>query len=131
MAIVKSGNKGKQSLSTVARNTHRERFDALYSQVGQIVMFAGATTDIPPGWLLCDGSEVLVSAFPELATMLTTYYGTPSSGDYVVLPDLQNHVPIGVSSGGLVTTIGGTLARTSATGSSFTFLGLYFIIRAY
>jgi hypothetical protein len=126
----KGGGKGKQSISVAARNVQRERLGGIANPVGTMCLFAGATTSVPDGWLLCDGSEYLKTMYPELWTLIGTTYGTGASG-YFVLPDMRNKVPIGVSTLGLCATLGSTLARTSATGSSFTFIGLYFIIRAY
>lgn len=126
---VSKKNTGK---STLARNIHRERLNAIYDCVGMIAMFAGATTSIPVGWLLCDGSEVLKTAFPELWTLIGTTYGTGATG-YLVLPDFDNALPIGpLATTGIVTAIGGTAtADRVVVSSDHSYLGVYFIIRAY
>lgn len=79
------------------------------AMAGIIQMYAGSveqsvdsfgivtTTGAPDGWLLCDGSEVLVSLYPELAEVLGNTWGTPSSSARVKLPDLRGRAPIGVN----------------------------------
>ena len=81
---------------------------------GQIIMYAGVainSTDIddhvtstaPPGWLVCDGTPVLIDDYPELAAVLlinstttppTYLYG----GDltHFNLPDFRGRVGVGV-----------------------------------
>lgn len=121
--------KGKQSGSVLARNKQRERLNAVFYTVGMVTMFAGASSKVPPGWLLCEGGEVLKTAYPSLYDLLGTTYGTPTDTDYFSLPDFRDRVPIGPS--GFVAALGGTYSEDSTAGSDFDFIGLYFIIRAY
>lgn len=125
-------SKGKKGGSKSASNIARERFNAIYDSVGCECLFAGASTAIPTGWLLCDGSEVLQTAFPQLYALIGTTYGTGSSG-FFVLPQFNNRVPIGpLASTGLVTALAGTFAVDATTVSTdHTYLGVNFIIRAY
>ena len=99
--------------------------------VGCIFPFAGNT--IPTGYLLCDGSEVLVSAYPLLYGVLGYTYKTPALlqglGTFA-LPDLRGRfalgrdnmnnglqVPYKDGSGTLVNAGGGTAGRvTDITG---------------
>ena len=80
------------------------------AMAGIIQMYAGAATQTitngiatvtgaPDGWLICDGSELLKSEYPELAAALSNTWGTPSSSDYFKLPDLRGRAPIGVGTG--------------------------------
>lgn len=74
--------------------------------VGEIKTYAGPT--VPTGWLECDGSEVLIEDYPLLAAALGAdhpnpndpdyvepIWGTPTSYDSFVLPDLTGRVPVG------------------------------------
>lgn len=70
---------------------------------GTVVAFAGST--IPAGWLLCDGSIVNKSDYPDLFNAIeTTYgtgettYGTGNGSTTFNLPNLSGKVAIGVSS---------------------------------
>lgn len=54
---------------------------------GSIIAFGGPT--IPDGWLLCDGSEVSEADYPELHDAIGDFWGTASTTDLFVLPDLQ------------------------------------------
>jgi microcystin-dependent protein len=76
--------------------------------VGTVVPFAG--TAAPIGWLLCDGSEVLISVYGELHDVIgTTYKASPTSG-YFALPDLRGRMILGPDN------MGGTSANvTTAT----------------
>lgn len=90
---------------------------------GQIIMFAGPitqsvsnnkiTTTAPTGYLLCDGSIVLVSDYPELAAILGTTYGGNGTTTFG-LPDFRGRVGIGVgpNSANTVTTYGSCSAST-------------------
>ena len=61
--------------------------------IGLISPYAG--TAAPTGWLLCDGSEILISAYTQLYNVLgTTYKASPTSG-YFALPDLRGRLPLG------------------------------------
>lgn len=57
--------------------------------VGTINMYAGATTDVPSGWLLCDGSAVSRTTYAQLFAVLDTEYGV---GDGATTFNLPNFV---------------------------------------
>jgi microcystin-dependent protein len=73
--------------------------------VGTVVMYTGAInvskTNVPSGWLLCDGSEVAVSLYPELDAVISTRYGSRTNGSggsgtsHFVLPNLVDGFPVG------------------------------------
>lgn len=67
---------------------------------GTIVPFAGKTAQVPSGWLLCDGSYIDRSAYPNLFTAIGTLWGSSSPTDFR-LPDLRDRMPMGsVDNGG-------------------------------
>jgi microcystin-dependent protein len=55
---------------------------------GTIMAFAGQEAPVPPGWLLCDGSEKSISAFPRLSSVIGTSWGPAGVGNFK-LPDLR------------------------------------------
>lgn len=63
---------------------------------GAIFPFAGGT--VPAGYLLCDGSEVLISSYPELFSQLKYAYRNTALlvgvGTFA-LPDLRGRFPLG------------------------------------
>lgn len=64
--------------------------------VGALFPFAGTTP--PPGYLLCDGSEVLISKYSELFAVIGYTYKTPSLLNGLstfALPDLRGRFPLG------------------------------------
>jgi len=66
--------------------------------VGIIFPFAGSASAVPTGYLLCDGSEVLTSAYPTLFSVIGYTYKASVSlqglGTFG-LPDLRGRVPLG------------------------------------
>lgn len=65
--------------------------------IGSVNTFAGATA--PTGWLLCDGTVYNNTAYPELATMLSTTYGGTAGTSFAV-PDMRGRVPVGKAASG-------------------------------
>jgi microcystin-dependent protein len=55
--------------------------------VGTINMYAGATTDIPTGWLLCNGSAVSRTTYAQLFAVLDTEYGVGDGSTTFNVPD--------------------------------------------
>lgn len=58
---------------------------------GELRLYAGTTA--PAGWLLCDGSTVLVSSQPGLFAVIGYIYG--GSGASFALPDFRGRGPVG------------------------------------
>jgi microcystin-dependent protein len=64
--------------------------------MGAILPYAGP--NIPFGFLLCDGSEILISQYPALFQIISTIYNglIPLRGiDTFRLPDLRGRFPLG------------------------------------
>lgn len=64
---------------------------------GTIVAFAGATA--PPGWLICDGSEVSRTTFMPLFTAIGVAWGTGDNVSTFNVPDLRGTFLRGVDGG--------------------------------
>ena len=71
--------------------------------VGTVVQYAGLVA--PSGWFICDGTEKLLSSYPDLAAALgydsgdatSWYWGTPSSPTtYFKIPDYRGRMPVGL-----------------------------------
>lgn len=63
--------------------------------IGSIICYAGQTN--PPGWLFCNGGEVLKTTYPNLYAIISDNYGISSNPDYFVLPNLKEKIPMGSS----------------------------------
>lgn len=85
------------------------------SFVGQVVWTAGPTT--PDGYLECNGAEVAIVTYPELAAELGNTWGTPASSSNFVLPDLRGRTVVGAGTGSGLTarTLGQTLGLESVS----------------
>ena len=77
-------------------------------------MWAG--NEIPYGWLLCDGSEVSKTDYPELYGAIGDLWGTPSSSSNFKLPNLTGRVPVGYNAADTDTTE--TFGQVGATGGA-------------
>lgn len=66
---------------------------------GVVLPFAGLTA--PSGWLFCDGSEVLISAYPELFDIIEYQFGditTLAGLGTFKLPDMRGRMPLAMDS---------------------------------
>jgi microcystin-dependent protein len=88
-------------IGTGLRKTNKQTFLANVATIpaGTILPFAGTT--IPNGYLLCDGSEQLISSYPELFAVIGYTYkplidilGVSTFG----IPDLRGRFPLGKDS---------------------------------
>src|SRR5208337_4201331 len=70
---------------------------------GSLVMFAGSTA--PNGWLICDGSSLVVASYSALFAVIGYTYG--GSGPTFNIPDMRETVAVGVGS----STHGGSSAQ--------------------
>jgi microcystin-dependent protein len=62
---------------------------------GIVQAFAGPSP--PAGWLICDGTSYLTSAYPALFNAIGTYWGNGGdvSGAHFQVPDFRGRTPIG------------------------------------
>lgn len=92
--LYRSANQG-HLLRVFAQAVGVERFGLIEStRAGSIQPYAGKS--IPSGWLLCDGRQVLIAAYPTLFQAIGTSFG----GDGITsfsLPDLSGRTVIGTS----------------------------------
>ncbi|MGN1217373.1 MAG: phage tail protein, partial [Phocaeicola sp.] len=107
------------ALGGTARNGSGKYFDCymnptFFTMAGEIKMWAGDT--IPDGWLLCDGSEVSKTTYPNLYAAIGDLWGTPASSSNFVLPNLTGRVPVGYNSADTDTTE--TFGTVGATGGA-------------
>lgn len=63
---------------------------------GVIFPYAGPSTSIPSGYLLCDGSAVARSSYAALFTAIGTAYGAGNGSTTFNLPNFKGKVPVGV-----------------------------------
>ena len=61
--------------------------------IGTISPFGGSV--IPSGYLLCNGAEVLKTAYAELYAVIGDAFGTASDNTKFKLPDLRETAPVG------------------------------------
>lgn len=93
-----SANGNSFALGGTARDGSGKYFDCymhptFFTMAGEIKMWAG--NKIPDGWLLCDGSEVSKTTYPNLYAAIGDLWGTPNSSSNFKLPNLKGRVPVG------------------------------------
>lgn len=84
---------------------------------GTIVAWAGSSTAVPAGWLLCDGTQKSQTAFPTLYAALGNTYGSDSGGQFT-LPDFRGRVIVGATAGASGANVATGLSRGSVGGTS-------------
>lgn len=72
-------------------------YNALFSPAGVVSPFAGPVENIPAGWLLCDGSEISRSDYPDLYDAIGVCWGVGDGSTTFNLPDLRGLFLRGVS----------------------------------
>lgn len=88
----------------------RQRFASVpyafsaYVPAGTIVAFAG--TNIPDGWLPCNGGLVNRLLYPALFSAISTAWGAGDGTTNFNLPDLRGRGPVGVGQGAGLTSRG-------------------------
>jgi microcystin-dependent protein len=76
------------------------------------MIFCWSAAALPAGALLCDGSSLLRSAYPNLFAIIGTTYGS-ADGTHFTLPDLRNRFPGGAGSNlGALGSVGGEARHT-------------------
>jgi len=65
--------------------------------IGEIIPFAGSVSP-SVNWIVCDGSSLLRSDFPDLFSVIGTTYGAVD-GTHFNIPDLRGRSPIGSGTG--------------------------------
>ena len=81
---------------------------------GEIRMWAGSRTTIPPGWVECDGTALDKNLYPQLFEAIQTIYGGDGNPMFN-LPNFENRSPMGSDadlSGGPGTSVSGSAQRT-------------------
>lgn len=88
IAIDKEGNDSFEAYEI-------ELFKGIFSRpVGFVDIYAGLIATIPEGWMLCDGSTVNDTDYPELYAVIGNQYGG-TDGNAFLLPNMLGRVPIG------------------------------------
>ena len=82
---------------------------------GMITPFGGAVA--PTFWLLCDGTEVLISTYPILYSVISGLFGVATPG-YFKLPDLRGRMPLGADNMGGTGALRVTDAAADAVGAA-------------
>ena len=98
--------------------------------VGTINMYAGATTDVPTGWLLCNGAAVSRTTYAQLFAVLDTEYGVGDGSATFNVPDFvttnkfpraaTNDAGRGTTGGSSTVTLTGAESGTAIHGHSTT-----------
>jgi len=89
--------------------------------VGSIMPYAGPASSVPPGWLLCDGSEVNRTTYNTLFNLFLYTYGAQKSlkgNNTFALPDLRGRFPLGLDNMNNYGNIPGFVQATTSGGTT-------------
>lgn len=75
-------------------------FTAAHIPLGMVYPWAGDESDLPPGWLLCDGSLYDEVAWSELFSVIGRTYGGSAGAQTYATPDLRGRLLSGIDPGG-------------------------------
>jgi microcystin-dependent protein len=87
---------------------------------GEVKGWGGTLSNMPSGWLFCDGSAVSRTTYASLFAVISTQYGAGDGSTTFNLPDLRDKFVIGTrqdSAGAAKTNITGTLTKTGGSTS--------------
>ena len=95
--VVQSSSSG-DNLKRMTREVFLSGIGAYAIPIGCIMPFAGPADKTPNGWLLCDGSEISVTTYKQLKTVIGYTYGAENTllgvGTFK-LPDLRGRFALG------------------------------------
>ena len=84
-------------------------------QTGTVHAFAGPSTAVPSGYLLCDGSAVSRSQYAALFTAIGTTWGVGDGSNTFNVPDGRGRYFFGKATSGTWSTLGGTFGTKDHT----------------
>jgi len=102
VACLVLASSGPASAQRASLQNIQDQIDELAERlvpVGAILPFGGAPIALPPGFLLCDGSEVLRTDFPDLFAVIGTTHGEGDGSTTFHLPDYRGRFARGVDAG--------------------------------
>lgn len=82
--------------------------------IGSVHDWAGPS--VPAGYLLCDGSSVAISDYPDLYAVIGATYGQVD-GNHFTVPDAQGRVTVGVDGTGQADRLAGSGALAGSGGA--------------
>jgi microcystin-dependent protein len=95
--VLQSGTSGA-SLKRMTREVFLSGVGAYAIPIGSIMPYAGTQTVIPPGWLMCDGSEISTITYNQLFLVINYTYGAQNTllgVNTFKLPDLRGRFALG------------------------------------
>ena len=88
--------------------------NVMFKNMAGVMQMYGGTTP-PNGWLLCDGSEYLISDYPELYSIIGDTFSLSASSGCFQVPDMCGRVPVGVGTGTATDATAHTLGQKDGT----------------
>lgn len=83
--------------------------------VGEVRMWGGSIATIPDGWLMCNGTAISRTEYPELFAAIGTIYGSGNGSTSFNVPEFRNRSPMGANQddGGVPkTNVSGSLVQS-------------------
>lgn len=88
---------------------------------GSILIFPQPSTNVPFGWLLCDGTAVSRTTYADLFDRIGTTFGTGDGSTTFNLPNFKSRFPVGLDAGDAtwdtIGETGGSKTKTLVSGN--------------
>ena len=95
--VAESENTGVVTILRGQINSADEETDVITDvPIGAIIAYHGDETNIPDGYLLCDGQSVLIDDYPDLFSKLTATSVVNNDGNNFNVPDLSGRFIVGL-----------------------------------
>ncbi len=82
-----------------------------FTPIGAIIQYSGS--NIPSGWLLCNGNAISRTSYSSLYSAIGTSYGVGDGSTTFNIPDLRSRIGVGYNSTGTFSTLGSSGGSTS------------------
>jgi microcystin-dependent protein len=97
--LVFQTNTSGSALKSMTREVFLNGVGAYAIPIASIMPFAGPSSAIPPGWLMCDGSEISTVTYNQLFLSIGYIYGAQNTllgANTFKLPDLRGRFALGL-----------------------------------
>lgn len=108
---------GQDVLATQYNNLRADVAEVLESSVpiGTVVMWSGNSSNVPTGWLLCDGTAISRTTYSDLYTIQGNVFGAGDGSTTFNLPNMKDKFVVGAGNTYSSNSTGGSNSHTLTT----------------
>jgi len=108
---------GQDVLATQYNNLRADVAEVLKSSVpiGTVVMWSGNSSNVPTGWLLCDGTAISRTTYSDLYAIQGNVFGSGDGSTTFNLPNMKDRFVVGAGNTYSSNSTGGSNSHTLTT----------------